>query len=217
MRMKLPLLFLTLALLLCGCAADSPEPTQWPEDKPMTVYFLDNCALLECGGEYLLAGETTEQAAAYLETLGVAELTAVERREPGYQLFLGGAKVTVLAPVDGREEAFLLRAEFGGTAFLFAGALDEEAVTAALDYWNSDPAIFQADVLMLGETPPDSRLLETAAPEYVVLSGQDLPEGLAAVQLRTDEMNGLTITSNGTELLFTGSLEASRPAAGAEK
>lgn len=83
MKRNLTAGFLILVLLLGGCAAASPEPTQWPQDKPLTVHFIDeevgNSALLECGGDYMLicGGADGLRAASCLEALGVEELAAV--------------------------------------------------------------------------------------------------------------------------------------------
>ena len=54
---KLLSLMLT-AMLLSACALIPTQPTVSPEVDGLTVHFLDvgqaDCALLECGGEYIL-------------------------------------------------------------------------------------------------------------------------------------------------------------------
>ena len=93
MKKKLIALLLILAILvLCGCLAkvllDAPEETPAPQvtgGEKLTVHFLDvgqaDCALLECGGEYMLidGGNIGDgrMVIAYLQELGVEELKAV--------------------------------------------------------------------------------------------------------------------------------------------
>ncbi len=76
-------LFLIL-LLLTGCKA-APTPTTPTVSQGMTVHFLDvgqaDCALLECGGEYILidGGNVGDSSlvVSYLQKIGVKELSAV--------------------------------------------------------------------------------------------------------------------------------------------
>ncbi len=87
--MKKLLSLLLCLLLLTGCALPQPAPTQAttaPADgETLTVHFIDvgqaDCALLECGGEYLLIDggkrEDGSLVVTYLEEQGVEELTAV--------------------------------------------------------------------------------------------------------------------------------------------
>ena len=84
MKKKLLALFFALSLLLCGCAEIlPPEPTV--SGKGLTVQFLDvgqaDCALLECGGEYLLIDggnrDDSQLVVSFLEQQGVQELAAV--------------------------------------------------------------------------------------------------------------------------------------------
>ena len=75
------------ALLLSGCVF-VPKPTQPTaaiEGDGLTVHFLDvgqaDCALLECGGEYILIDggnvEDSSFVVSYLQNAGVEELAAV--------------------------------------------------------------------------------------------------------------------------------------------
>ena len=81
---KLLSLMLT-AMLLSACALIPTQPTVSPEVDGLTVHFLDvgqaDCALLECGGEYILIdGGNVEDSSAvvsYLQRAGVEELVAV--------------------------------------------------------------------------------------------------------------------------------------------
>ena len=93
MKKKLIALLLILAILvLCGCLAkvllDAPEETPAPQvtgGEKLTVHFLDvgqaDCALLECGGEYMLidGGNIGDgrMVISYLQNMGVEELKAV--------------------------------------------------------------------------------------------------------------------------------------------
>ena len=93
MKKKLIALLLILAsLVLSGGLAkvllDAPEETPAPQDtggEKLTVHFLDvgqaDCALLECGGEYLLIDGGNigdgQMVISYLQNMGVEELKAV--------------------------------------------------------------------------------------------------------------------------------------------
>ena len=93
MKKKLIALLLILAILvLCGCLAkvllDAPEETPAPQvtgGEKLTVHFLDvgqaDCALLECGGEYMLIDGGNigdgQMVISYLQNMGVEELKAV--------------------------------------------------------------------------------------------------------------------------------------------
>lgn len=95
MKQKLIALFLILSLLLCGCTVEYvPAATDAPETVPavttaaeetLTVHFIDvgqaDCALLECGGEYMLIDggnkEDGKLVVSYLQQQGVEILNAV--------------------------------------------------------------------------------------------------------------------------------------------
>ena len=93
MKKKLIALLLVLGILvLCGCLAkvllDTPEPPPAPEvtgGEKLTVHYLDvgqaDCALLECGGEYMLIDGGNigdgQKVISYLQNMGVEELKAV--------------------------------------------------------------------------------------------------------------------------------------------
>lgn len=92
MRRRLIPLLLALMLLLSACGPDTPLPTQPPTAgtvapgaDTLTVRYLDvgqaDCALLECGGEYMLidGGNVADSdlVVASLENWGVEELSAV--------------------------------------------------------------------------------------------------------------------------------------------
>lgn len=86
MKKKLFALMLALSLLLCGCVEVriSPAETGVSGDR-LTVQFLDvgqaDCALVECGGEYLLIDggnrDDSQLVVSFLEQQGVTELAAV--------------------------------------------------------------------------------------------------------------------------------------------
>lgn len=74
-------LLLALSLILSGCVAAVPPSVE----DGLTIHFIDvgqaDCALLECGGEYLLIDggnrEDGQLVVSYLEQQGVESLTAV--------------------------------------------------------------------------------------------------------------------------------------------
>ena len=84
MKQRLLALFLALALLLAGCSDASPAPSV-SSGESLTVQFLDvgqaDCALLECGGEYLLIDggnrDDSDLVVSFLEQQGGEELAAV--------------------------------------------------------------------------------------------------------------------------------------------
>lgn len=88
MKLKTKLLSLVLALsvLLGGCAQTIPAPAETvAQGESLTVSFIDvgqaDCALLECGGEFLLIDggnrDDSQLVVSYLEQQGVQELAAV--------------------------------------------------------------------------------------------------------------------------------------------
>ena len=297
MKKKLLSLFLILSLLLSGCAvvigpaANSPPPSTRPEGETLTVHFIDvgqaDCALLECGGEFMLIDggnrDDGQLVVSYLDQMGVEELKAVvcthahedhvgglpsvlavyptaavyaptktyssnifddflyytdqQRLEvtipdPGHQLWLGGTKLTVLGPVKSYAEtndtSIVLRAEFGETSFLFTGDMETAAENDMLDYWNSDPKLFQSDVLKVGHhgsnTSTGYRFLNEVDPDYGIIScGKDNSYGhpheeplsrlnQAGVTLfRTDELGHVIATTDGEELTFTWGNQNANP------
>jgi competence protein ComEC len=83
--MKKLLSLLLVLLLLCGCSFPT-ETTHTPtQGQALTVHFIDvgqaDCALLECGGEYILidGGNVSDSSlvVSYLEKQGVTQLQAV--------------------------------------------------------------------------------------------------------------------------------------------
>lgn len=85
---KFTALLLLLSLLLCGCAeVEVPQTTTAAPvtGDGLTVHFIDvgqaDCALLECGGEYMIIDggnkEDGQLVVSYLEQQGVEELSAV--------------------------------------------------------------------------------------------------------------------------------------------
>ena len=88
MKKRSFILLLILGLLLCGCQTQGPvetTPSRPADTETLTVHFIDvgqaDCALLECGGEYMLIDggnrEDGQLVIAYLEQQGVEELAAV--------------------------------------------------------------------------------------------------------------------------------------------
>ena len=86
MRKKLLALLLVLALLLTGCAFPAVSGEKRPGGGDgLTVYFLDvgqaDCALLECGGEYMLIDggnrDDSQLVVSFLEQQGVETLSKV--------------------------------------------------------------------------------------------------------------------------------------------
>ena len=93
MKKKLLSLLLILGILaLCACLAkvmmdstEEPGVPQVTDGETLTVHFLDvgqaDCALLECGGEYMLIDGGNigdgQMVISYLQNMGVEELKAV--------------------------------------------------------------------------------------------------------------------------------------------
>lgn len=91
MRKKLTALLLTLALLLSGCslelvtAPDATTAVNTVSGETLTVHYIDvgqaDCALLECGGEFLLIDggnrDDSQLVVSYLESCGVETLKTV--------------------------------------------------------------------------------------------------------------------------------------------
>ncbi len=89
MKRSLLALLLALTLLLSGCVVEVQVPqTQAPvpsDGETLTIHFIDvgqaDCALLECGGEYLLIDggnrDDGQLVVSYLDQYGVEELSAV--------------------------------------------------------------------------------------------------------------------------------------------
>ncbi len=85
MSRRLSALLLLLPLLLCGCELVPQTPAAPVSGGGLTVHFIDvgqaDCALLECGGEYILIDggnrDDGRLVVSYLEQQGVEELAAV--------------------------------------------------------------------------------------------------------------------------------------------
>jgi len=86
MKTKLLSLFLILSLLLCGCVENSQSASAPAvSGDGLMVHFIDvgqaDCALLECGGEYMLIDggnkDDGQLVVSYLLQQGVEELAAV--------------------------------------------------------------------------------------------------------------------------------------------
>ena len=152
--------------------------------------------------------------------------------DPGHQLWLGGTKLTVLGPVKSYAEtndtSIVLRAEFGETSFIFTGDMETAAENDMLDHWDSDPTLFQADVLKVGHhcsnTSTGYRFLNEVDPDYGIIScGKDNSYGhpheeplsrlnQAGVTLfRTDELGHILATTDGKELTITWSNQNGTP------
>ena len=87
MKKRVLSLLLLVSLILCGCSEAAPHTPAAPavSGDGLTVHFIDvgqaDCALLECGGEYLLIDggnrEDGQLVVSYLDQQGVEELSAV--------------------------------------------------------------------------------------------------------------------------------------------
>lgn len=82
------IVILLLSLLLCGCELTivfEPDPGTEINSSGLTIHFLDvgqaDCALLECGGEYMLIDggnvDDSQMVVAYLLEQGIESLDAV--------------------------------------------------------------------------------------------------------------------------------------------
>lgn len=288
MKKKYLALLLCLALLLSGCGIEIYLPQE--ASSGLTVHFLDvgqaDCALLECGGEYMLIDggnrDDGQLVVSYLEQQGVQTLAAVVCShahedhvgglpsvlavyptkavyaptntyaskvfdsflyytdqqglsvtipEPGDQLTLGDAVLTVLGPVktypDANNTSIVLMVDYGDTSFLFTGDMETDAEADMLDYWQ-EKLDFSCDVLKVGHhgsnTSTGYRLLRDADPTYGVISvGKDNDYGhphreplarlkqAGVVVLRTDALGHVIARSDGETVSFTWQNQNARP------
>ena len=153
---------------------------------------------------------------------------------PGDSFNLGNAEVTILGPVKSYAEtndtSIVMRVEHGENSFLFTGDMETLAENDMLDYWDSDPALFQSDVLKVGHHGSNSstgyRFLHEVSPTYGVIScgknntyGHPHEEPMSrldqagVVTFRTDEQGTILAISDGSEITFTWSNRTSAPAA----
>lgn len=151
---------------------------------------------------------------------------------PGDTFRLGEAQVTILGPVmsyaETNDTSIVLRVDYGETSFLFTGDMETAAENDMLDYWDDD-ALFKADVLKVGHhgsnTSTGYRFLNAVDPDYGILScGRDNSYGhpheepmsrleqAEVTTFRTDELGTVLASSNGQEVFFTWSNQASAPA-----
>ncbi len=154
--------------------------------------------------------------------------------EPGYTFAVGGALVTLLGPVKSYAEtndtSIVARVEFGDRSFLFTGDMETAAENDMLDYWEGREDLFQADVLKVGHhgsnTSTGYRFLNTVDPVYGIIScgkdnsyGHPHEEPLSRLNqarvlcFRTDEQGTILAHTDGEQMLFTWSNQASAPAA----
>ena len=153
---------------------------------------------------------------------------------PGDTFALGSAQVTILGPVmsyaETNDTSIVLRVEHGENSFLFTGDMETAAENDMLDHWDSDPALFQTDVLKVGhhgsETSTGYRFLHEVSPTYGVIScgknntyGHPHEEPMSRLEqagvilFRTDEQGTILATSDGSQIVFTWSNRSSAPAA----
>ena len=151
---------------------------------------------------------------------------------PGDKLSLGDTELTVLGPVKSYAEpnntSIVLRADFGETSFIFTGDMETEAENDMLDYWNADPALFNADLLKVGHhgsnTSTGYRFLNEVDPDYGIIPvGKDNSYGhpheeplsrlnQADVTLfRTDELGHILATTDGREIAITWTNQSGAP------
>ncbi len=152
--------------------------------------------------------------------------------QPGDTLSQGDLEITVLGPVKSYAEtndtSIVLRVEYGDTAFLFTGDMETGAENDMLDYWDSDPSRFRADVLKVGHhgsnTSTGYRFLYEVEPRYGVISvGKDNSYGhphaepvsrlrdAEVTMLRTDQLGHILARSDGREITFTWGNQSAQP------
>ncbi|MBO4385210.1 MAG: MBL fold metallo-hydrolase [Clostridia bacterium] len=166
--------------------------------------------------------EPNEGIRAYASFVKTAEKrgAAVETLAAGDTLYLGEAKIDVLAPLavtgDLNNDSYVLLITYGGTRFLLAGDMEAEEEAALLD----SGADLDCDVLKVahhgsgGST--SAEFLEKASPEYAVISvglyndhghpSERCLERLKAAGakiLRTDVSGHIVISSDGERLTVT--------------
>ena len=143
--------------------------------------------------------------------------------QPGDELRLGDAELTVLGPVTSYAEpndtSIVLLAEFGDTRMLFTGDMEVLAENDMLDYWEGR-VDWNVDLLKAGHhgssTSSGYRFLYETDPEYTVISCEKgnsygHPHGevvsrfddAGVPMLRTDELGTVLVVSDGQELTIT--------------
>ena len=164
MKKKLIALLLILAILvLCGCLAkvllDAPEEAPAPQvtgGEKLTVHFLDvgqaDCALLECGGEYMLidGGNIGDgrMVIAYLQELGVEELKAVVCTHAHEDHVGGLPSVLAVYPV---KQVFAPTKTYASKVFDdFLYYTDQQRLTVTIPSPGDEMTLGQAQVTVLG-------------------------------------------------------------------
>lgn len=172
--------------------------------------------------EQVFAPTATYASTAYDDFIRYADQQRLEIQipEPGTQLTLGGAEMTVLGPVksyaDVNNTSLILRVEYGETVFLFTGDAEAEAE----EDLRLSGADLRCNVLHVGHhgsaTASCQRFLDAAWPEYAVISvGKDNPYGhphgpvlsrlekIGAAVYRTDRLGTVRAVSDGESITFT--------------
>ena len=150
---------------------------------------------------------------------------------PGDSWNLGGAKVTVLGPVESYAEtndtSIVLKVVYGETSFLFTGDMEVEAENGMLEYWDNDD-LFHVDVLKVGHHGSDTstgyRFLNAVMPTYGVIPvgtdnsyGHPHKEPMARLRqagvttFRTDLLGHVIAVSDGQEVSFTWENQNAQP------
>ncbi|MBQ7801340.1 MAG: MBL fold metallo-hydrolase [Oscillospiraceae bacterium] len=152
--------------------------------------------------------------------------------EPGDELSLGQARITVLGPTQSYAEtnntSIVLLVEFLNTRFLFTGDMETSAENDMLDYWGDD-LDWNVDVLKVGHhgsnTSSGYRFVYETDPEYAIISvgtgnsyGHPNEEIVSRYNdagvpmFRTDELGTILAVSDGQTITVTWENSQKEPA-----
>lgn len=176
--------------------------------------------LAEFSAETVILSGGVEDTATYERMLDAVDAcgAAVEFAEAGQSFTLGDASFRILGPLgdeydDANNWSVVLRVDYGGTSFLFAGDAEqkvEEELLWKYDRYALGSTVFKAS--HHGSSTSNSlKFLRAVNPEIVVISlGEDNTYGhphagplknfaaVGAEILRTDELGSIVLASDGS-------------------
>jgi beta-lactamase superfamily II metal-dependent hydrolase len=159
---------------------------------------------------------TSRTYMAMLEAIDAKGLS-ITAANPGDRFELGGARLTVLGPVEAYDDlnniSVVTRLDYGGTSFLFAADMERKAEEDLLE----SRADLDADVLDVGhhgsETSSGEEFLAEVTPDIAVIScgidnsynhphreAVERVEAAGAEVYRTDLDGAVVVSSNGEEI-----------------
>jgi len=178
--------------------------------------------LAEFPAETVILSAGVEESATYERMLDAVDAcgAAVEFAEAGQSYRLGEASFRILGPLEEEYDnlnnwSIVLRLDYGGTSFLFAGDAEreiEEELMGRYDAYALGSTVFKASHHG-SSTSNTLEFLRAVDPEIVVISlGADNTYGhphagplknfaaVGAEILRTDELGSVVIASDGSEV-----------------